>query len=135
MDRKLEFSTDLDNELGLVLVRARGAMNYENATEVSLRAREEATMHGYGVFFDFRAVTLDSSLAEMVRFPHESPSTTNEALRKPKCAVLVRDDKDLDFWRHFEEATQKAGLRDKVFVEDERAALEWASGKSVSESG
>ena len=131
MDRKLEYSTDLDHELGVVLLRARGEMNWDNAREVSLRAREEAVMHGFGVFFDFRAVTLDASFAEMYRFPREAQSMVDSALRAPKCALLIRGGKDEAHWRFFEDSTQNAGLNDKVFIEDEKAALEWASGKSL----
>lgn len=131
MERKLEFTTDLDHELGVVLLRARGELNWDNARKVSLSAREEAVMHGYGVFFDFRAVTLEASFAEMYRYPREAPPLVDPALRAPRCALLVRRGKDEAHWRFFEDSTQNAGINDKVFVEDEKGALEWASGKSL----
>ena len=133
MDRKLEYAIDLDHGLGVVLLRARGELNWDNAREVSLKAREEAVMHGYGVFFDFRAVTLDASFAEMYRYPREAQPLVDPALRTPKCALLVRSGKDEAHWRFFEDSTRNAGLDDKIFVEDEKSALEWASGKSLPE--
>ena len=134
MVKELEFTTDLDHELGVVMVRARGTMNPTNAPEVSLVGREEGHMHGYGVFFDIRAVNLDASFADLYRYPREVKALTDKNLKAPRCALLVKKGKDEAHWKFFEDAVQNAGVNDRVFVEDETAALEWASGKSVSNS-
>ena len=134
MDTQLEFTTDLDHELGLVLVRVRGRINTTNAKDVSLRAREEAHMHGYGVLFDFRAVSMDASFADLYRYPREAPAPTDKALKVPRCSLLISKGKDEAHWKFFEDATRSAGVNDRLFVEDEKAALEWASGKTVPSS-
>ena len=131
MNAQLEFTTDIDHELGLILIRVRGEMNTTNAKDVSLRAREEAHMHGYGILYDFRAVKLDTSFADLYRYPREALALTDKALKAPRGSILISKGKDEAQWKFFEEATQNMGVNDRVFIEDEKAALEWASGKTV----
>lgn len=134
MDTQLEFTTDIDHELGLVLIRVRGEINTTNAKSVSLRAREEAHMHGYGILYDFRAVKLDASFADLYRYPREALALTDKALKAPRGSILISKGKDEALWKFFEDATQNMGVNNRVFVEDEKAALEWASEKTVSNS-
>lgn len=56
MDSKIEYSIKLDNDLRVVHVHAHGILDFLNAQELSIKAREMASKYNFGIFYDFRDI-------------------------------------------------------------------------------
>jgi len=72
MDSKIEYSITLDNDLHVVHIQAHGILNISNVQELSIKAREMASQHNCGIFYDFRDISLDASTFDIYNFPREN---------------------------------------------------------------
>jgi len=129
---QIDYTIELDNDLHVVRIQAHGRLDFPNAEELSIKARETASKYNYGVFYDFRDISLSVNIADVYRFPRENKAVQAIPHRHIRAAFLVSSGKQVADWEFYETVSRNCGLANCVFVEDEKNALNWASGRTTT---
>ncbi len=102
MDSKIEYTIKLDDDFHIVHIDAYGILDFSNAQELSIKARETASKYNYGVFYDFRDISLNVSIADVYRFPRENKAVQAIPHRHIRAAFLVSSGKQVADWEFYE---------------------------------
>ena len=129
MDSKIEYTIKLDDYFHVVHIDAYGILDFSNAQELSIKARETASKYNYGIFYDFRDIFLDGSIADIYIFPRKNKAVEDIHHRRIRAAFLISSGEELADWEFFVTVSRNCGVLNHVFIEDEENALRWASGR------
>ncbi len=132
MGSQIDYTIEIDNDHHVVHIQAHGKLDFQNAGELSIKAREEASKYNYGIFYDFSDVYLDANLVDIYRFPRENIAVEDISHRGIRAAFLVSIGEQVADWEFYETASRNCGLLNRVFIEDEKNALKWASGRTTT---
>ena len=129
MSNQIEYTIKIDNDLHVIHVQVHGRLDFSNTQELSIKVREMASKYNYGIFYDMRDVSLDGDTLDIYRFPRENKAFEDLGHRHIRAALLISKGERVDDWKFYETTSSNCGLLIRVFVEDEKNALEWALGK------
>lgn len=127
MGRKIEYSITVDDDLRLVHVEAHGVLDFANAQELSREAREMSSKCHYGIFYDFTDIAMDASVYDIFKFTSKINALQDMQSRNVRAAFLVSSGTQVDKWALYDLQSRNYGLLNRVYIEDKRRALAWAS--------
>lgn len=124
----MHYTVEIHHDQRILCVRVSGTIAWANALGLSREMRETARKYEYGILCDVREAALHAGIDELYRYPRETEFLKDPALKSIRVALLTSHGKDEHSWEFYEETAKGAGVRVRVFLEDEQAALAWASG-------
>ncbi len=131
MGSQIDYTIKLDDVFHVVYIEANGILDFSNGQELSITARETASKYNYGIFYDFRDVFLDVSIANIYRLPRENKAVEDIHHRCIRAAFLISSGEQVANWEFYETVSKNCGVLNRVFIEDEENALKWASGRWI----
>ncbi len=82
-----------------------------------------------GIFYDFTDITMDASISDIFKFT-KIINALQDKTRNVRAAFLISNEAQIAEWELYELQSRNCGLFNRVFIEDKKRALEWASGNN-----
>ena len=120
-----EYKIDLDQDRKVVIVTVQGKISNKSGKEVITNARSSAEEYGYNILYDLRETELSISVADLFHLARNPEVLGNPKMKYvTRVAILSVPDDQNSNYNFYETTAHNAGLRVKVFM-DEEEAYEW----------
>ena len=112
----MDHVVSIDESAEIVICTARGILNVETATSISLPVNAKAYSLGYSVIYDLSQTQLFANILDAYEFPRDRTALFGEAKHIPRKIAIIRPrDQHHDFWEFYETTARNSGLTLKVF--------------------
>ncbi len=113
----------VDERRKLVWIRHTGILSVDVALAMLAAARSKAAEVGYPIVYDFRQSRLHVSLWTLGQYPTKYIQPAAESSGYLPAVHLISPDDNLDYWRVYEQSAINAGLRLKLFFDEDEAVV------------
>lgn len=124
----VEVDLTVDHADRVIRVRIQGSIQPSNAWKLPKRPRLLASRWHYGIYYDCRGVDLKATPVELYKLPRTADVLTDPERKRWRAAFLVSTDATEDLWDFYVTTARNCGVNCRLFLDDERAALTWATG-------
>ena len=111
----------VDHERKLIWISYDGMLTLDVAAELLRAARTKAAEVGYPIVYDLRQARLMASLVGLSEYPTQFIAPAAQATGYLPAVHLIAPDDNPDYWRFYERQAQAAGLKLKLFHQEDEA--------------
>lgn len=120
----VNFEAIADHERKLVWISFSGMLTLDVAAGLLQAARAKAAEVGYPIVYDLRQARLLASLVGLSEYPTQFIAPAAQASGYLPAVHLISPDDNPEYWRFYERQAQAAGLKLKLFYQ-ENEAIAW----------